>query len=260
MLTIKYLIMKKISWIFILLASFAAVVSCNKEGRSSASMTLTTPFDLTDYEIKEYCVDGLLVSPSFCWDEVCDYKSLADGMNSGYHGGFVLSTRVATSAATDDVAKFTSCTTTGGVLGSSGYMVYNQTSTMPTKDIEYLLSGFHSASTEVVSCAITNNLYNKRLKDNNLIVKGDYLKVVAEFLKGGSVVDKLEKYLIDFATVTELKMTEDWDIWDMSKDAENQNKKITGFDAVKFKVECSGEHISPAFCVDNYSVYLSVEY
>ncbi|MBQ6253892.1 MAG: DUF4465 domain-containing protein [Bacteroidales bacterium] len=246
--------------LFLLVATLVAVISCDQKGKSTSSYNICTTFDLTDSEISQYCADGLLVSPSFSWDDVCYYMSLADAMNSGYHGGFLLSTRVATNDATDEMAKFTSCTTTGGVLGSSGYMVYNQTTASPSRDIEYKLTGYSSATTGVVCAAVTNTLYNKRLKDNNLIAKGDYLKVIAEFYNGNTLVEKLEKYLIDYSTVTELKMSEDWDIWNMEEDAGNQNKSITGFDGVKFTIECSGEHIVPAFCIDNYTVFLKVEY
>ena len=253
--------MKKIPIIVLALAILFAGVSCIKEQdhRSSAKFTQITSFNMTDYEVSENFIDGLAFSPYLCWDEVAYYKCKADAVNQGYHGGFILSVRTASEDLDDEKALFTAADPKGGVGEIQGYVVFNQTDAMPDYDIEYVLDNFYSASTAVAGCAICNTLYHKRLKEKGEIVKGDYLKVTAEFYDGSNLVGSLEKYLIDYRG-DELKMFEEWGEWNMNNDATLGNISIGSFKAVKFKVTTSGPHIKPVFCIDNYGTVYDVVY
>ncbi|MBR1927690.1 MAG: hypothetical protein IJ840_08110 [Bacteroidales bacterium] len=235
-----------------------AAVSCDKPQRSTATFVQVTSFNMDDYSIENYFHDGIMFSPTLTWDDVSYYNSLASDLNTGFLGGFRVSVRKASDEATTEQAKVTSADPLGGSQGSNGYMVFTQFPVMPDFSIAYDLSGFYTAALSSYGCDICNTLYNKRLGDEGLISPGDYLKVKAEFYRGTALIGSIEKYLIDYATVTELKMENEWTGWTMA--GESGNSALSGFDSVKLIVESSGDGIDPAFCLDNYCVHMSVEY
>ena len=235
-----------------------AAVSCDNPQRSSATFVQVASFDMDDYSIENYFHDGIMFSPTLTWDDVCYFNSLALDLNSGFLGGFRVSVRKANDEDTAEQAKVTSADPSGGANGSNGYMVFSQTPTMPDYSMAYNLSGFYSATLSSYGCDICNTLYNKRLGEEGLISPGDYLKVKIDFYIGAILIGSLEKYLIDYATVTEPKMENEWVGWTMS--SESGSSGVSGFDAVKITVESSGANIDPAFCMDNYCVNMSVEY
>ncbi len=237
-----------------------AAASCGETKRSSSNFVQVTNFDMDDYSIEQYFVNNLMYAPLLSWDGVCQYNSSADELNKGYRGGFVLSVRKGTEDMPDELALKTSADPYGGSNGSNGYMVFTQTSSMPEADITYDLSSFFTASTASYGCDVCNTLYNKRMQEQGLISSGDYLKVKAEFYKGKTLVGSLEKYLINYKTVEEPVMENEWVGWNMTKGSDGNNVTVTNFDSVKFTIETSGAHIDPSFCVDNYCVNLNVEY
>ena len=237
-----------------------ATVSCKETQRSSATFVQVTSFEMDEHSVETYYHDGILYAPLLSWDDVCYYNSSSDDINTGFRGGFRVSIRKANDDTSEEFSKVTAADPVGGANGSQCYMVFKQTSSMPETSIDYNLTSFYTASLSSYGCDVCNTLYNKRLGEDGLIGPGDYLKVKIEFYKGTALLGSIEKYLIDYATVTEPKMENEWVGWEMSGGSDSSNTKFSGFDAVKITVETSGENIDPSFCVDNYCVQMAVEY
>lgn len=246
--------------LFLAALVLVAAASCGETKRSTSDFVQVTNFDMDEYSIEQYFVNNLMYAPFLSWDGVCQYNSSADELNRGYRGGFVLSVRKGAEDMPDELAMKTSADPYGGSNGSNGYMVFTQTSSMPESDISYDLSSFYTAATSSYGFDVCNTLYNKRLQEQGLISSGDYLKVKAEFYKGKTLVGSLEKYLINYKSVDEPVMENEWVGWNMTSGNENTNITVSNFDSVKFIVETSGAHIDPSFCMDNYCTRFNVEY
>ena len=236
-----------------------AAVSCKEPQRSTASFVQVTSFEMDEISVETYYHDGILFAPLLTWDDVCYYNSSSDDLNTGFHGGFKVSVRKADDDTSEELAMVTAADPVGGANGSKGYRVFKQTSSMPETSIDYRLTGFYTAAVSSYGCDVCNTLYNKRLGEEGLISPGDYLKVKIEFYKGTALLGSVEKYLIDYTTVTEPKMENEWVGWKMTSDTGNSSA-VSGFDAAKITVESSGAHIDPSFCLDNYCVHMNVEY
>ncbi|MBR5175006.1 MAG: DUF4465 domain-containing protein [Bacteroidales bacterium] len=237
-----------------------AAVSCKEPQRSSANVVQVTSFDMDEYSIEAYFQDGILFAPMLSWDDVCFYYSSSDDVNKGFRGGFRVSVLNANDDTSEEQALITSADPAGGAEGSRGYAVFSQTYSMPESSITYKLTSFYSAIVTAYGCEVCNTLYNKRLADEGKILEGDYLKVKAEFFNGTTLLGSLEKYLIDYVSGAELKMDNEWTAWNMVTDSGTTGSSFSGFDSVLITVESSGSRIDPAFCLDNYSIRLSVEY
>ena len=237
-----------------------AAVSCKETRRSSSSFVQVTPFDMSDYSIESYFVDDIMFASRLSWDDVCFYNAVAEDVNKGFEGGFLVSVRKAKDDLTSDQSMLTSADPNGGANGSNGYAVFKQTSRMPDPSITYNLTNLYSAMLSSYGCDVCNTLYNKRIQEEGLISPGDYLKVIFEFYNGAALVGSIEKYLIDYVSGAELKMENEWVGWSMTSGNNNTTSTISNFDSVKIKVETSGKDIDPAFCVDNYCVHMDVEY
>ena len=250
----------KISTKLGLLASvLLTLVSCKPAERSTASYYENDSFEMDDVVILEYFNDGLMFSPYLTWNQITYFCSQSDETNIGYRGGFKLSSREGSELDDAEQATFTSAGEGSGVNGSNCYMAYLKTPYMPEYDIKINLANFYSSNVSPVGCYIVNSLYNSRLKEQGLIEKGDLLKVIVEFYSGGQMVGSLGKYIVDYSG-PELKMADTWTEWNMSEQAKDEGITIPSYDAVKFKVEVTGEHLKPCFCIDTFVTFLKVVY
>ena len=170
-----------------------ALASCKEPQRSSASYNQSVSFEMAEYYMDEYFVDGLMYTPFLSWDDVAYFCSSSEETNKGYLGGFKLSNRTGGEEDSDELATFTSAGESAGVGGSSCYLAYCKTTSMPEYDIQYSFGSFYSASTGIIGCYIDNSLYNTRLKDEGKLSQGDWLKVTIEFYNNGTPAGSLSK-------------------------------------------------------------------
>lgn len=253
--------------LFLLAAAVLAVASCNpKSTRSKATFDVSIGFELTDNEIETYFHDGLMFAKTYTFDQIAYFLAEYDDNFGGHRGGFTLSVRTGNDADQGQFASFTSASTNGGATPdgsatsySRGYMAFDKTTTMPDHDIVFDYSSYYSGSAQVIGCYICNTLFNKRLLDNGEIKPGDYLKVTAEFYNGTALLGSVETYLVDY-TGPELKMSTDWEVWDMNKQLEEKGGTPTNVNAVKFNVACAGSSLKPEFCLDNFAARVDIEY
>ena len=248
------------------LAMIAAASCMNKNNHSTATFDVSVGFEVTDNEVDNYFHDGMMFAKSYTFDQVVYFMSEYDDNFGGYRGGFALSVRTGNDADPGQFSSFTSASTNGGASPdgtstnfSRGYLAFNKTATMPDYDIEFDFSPYYSGNAQIIGCYICNTLYNKRLLENDEIGNGDYLKVTVEFYNNSTLLDSVEKYLVDY-TGTELKMDNDWVVWDMNKQMEDKGGTPSNVNAVKFKLSCSGASLKPEFCLDNFVARVNVEY
>ena len=251
--------MKNFVKIIAVVAILAAAVSCKEHERATATFYLGTTFDLAENDISTLMIDSLLYSPSFAWDDVMTYYSICSGMNEGYRGGMVLSARFGSGRDSDERSMLASGNSESGALGSLCYMVYKKTESMPKYDIEFDYSAYHSVTPSISGCYVCNTQYIRRMAARGELEHGDFLKVTIEFLNAGTSMGSLKLMLVDY-TGSELKMLNDWTVWDMAEQMKDENVSVPRFDAIRFNVETSRTNIPPCFCLDNFLVQLSVEY
>ena len=246
----------------ILLGAAAIILaSCIKAGRASSVFSVGTTFEMSESDLEQYMVDSLMYAPEFSWENVTIFKSQSAALNLGYEGGFVLSRKKGNPNESDDKTMLSSADPGAGAEGSSFYMAFNQTYSMPQYDIEYDFSSYYTAESSIMGFYLCNSLYNSQLADEGKIYEGDYLRLTVEFFKGGNLVGSVQKYLIDYYTTRLLTMVNKWEAWDIQKEIKESGATTIGsFDAVRFRLEASGSQIKPCFCIDNYTVQLSVEY
>ena len=233
------------------------VYSCNKPGHSSASYNLGVTFEVNISENPQM-KDSIVTAPHYSWDQVIYFNSQASDVNVGYTGGFALSAKKGSAEDSEDQARFVSADSGAGSGKSNCYMGFLQTASMPKYDIQLELAEFYSATSSIVGCMVCNSESTKRYAEEVGFEPGDFLRVSFEFYKSDMPVGSLEKYLVDYVSGTELKMVNEWEVWDMSEKETKVN--IPTFDAIKIRVETSRQQIEPCFCMDDFVVFLSVEY
>ena len=242
----------------LLLAIIAVLTlfSCNKQGRSTASYFLGVSFEvnLEDPSFR----DSIVTAPYYSWDQVIYFNSQSTDVNTDYQGGFVLSGKKGSADDSEDVARFVSASPDAGVGKSDGYIAFLNTWTMPEYDIKLDLTNFYTATSSITGCYVCNSESTKRYAEEVGFEPGDFLKVTFEFFNGNLLVGSLNKYLVDYVTGTELKMINDWEVWEMSESETKVN--IPSFNAIKIVVETSNPSIERSFCMDEFTVYLNVEY
>ena len=252
--------MKKTTMI-LLVAAAIILASCVKAGRASSVFSIGTTFEMSESDLEQYMVDSLMYAPEFSWENVTIFKSKSASINQGYEGGFILSMKKGNPYEPDNLTMLSSADPGAGAEGSSCYMAFNQTYSMPPYDIEYDFSSYYTAESSIVGFYLCNSLYNSMLADEGKIYEGDYLRLTVEFFKGGNLVGSVQKYLIDYYTTRQLSMVNKWEAWDVQKEIRDSGATSIGsFDAVRFRLEASGSQIKPCFCLDNFIVQLSVEY
>ena len=243
---------------FLVVAVFvASMSSCVQPQRSSATFSLGTSFELPESDIATYSRDSMMYAPFLSWDQVMVFKSQADDSNTGYQGGFILSVKKGCEDDSETQAIFCSADPGAGAADSNCYLAFRQTWTMPDFDITFDFSSYLTATSSVVGCYVCNSEYTKRLAQEGVFHDGDYLKVVMDFYKGVQLLGSLEKYLVDYSAGKDPVLVNEWEIWDMAKQADGS---ITSFDAIKIRVLTSRPEIEPCFCLDSFVVQLSVEY
>lgn len=234
-----------------------SVFACTKPGHSSASYNLGVSFEVNVAENPQM-KDSIVTSPHFSWDQVIYFNSQATDVNVGYMGGFALSAKKGSPEDSEDQARFVSADPGAGAGKSSCYMGFLQTGSMPKYDIQLELSSFYTATSAINGCVVCNSESTKRFAEEVGFEAGDFLRVIFEFYKSDMPVGSLEKYLVDYVSGNELKMVNEWEVWNMS---EKETKvSIPTFDAIKIQVETSRPEIEPCFCMDEFVVFLEVEY
>ena len=235
-------------------------VSCREVGPSTSTFTFATTFELEDTEAHSYLVDSLMYLPEFSMEEISYFFSRSLEINSGYEGGFKISTKKGVENADDPNAIFTSAGSSAGALDSKYYLGYLRTGIMPDYDIKFDLSSYSSGSCMVVGCYINNSEYTKRLYDAGEIKSGDFLKVTMEFFKNGSFLGSWSKYLVDGINKLEPEVVTDWYPWDVAKETKEKSVVYNDVDAVRFIVETSPGKLKPCFCIDNFTVRADIVY
>ena len=252
--------MKKTTMI-LLVAAAIVLTSCFKNGHASSVFSLGTTFEMSETDTGQYIKDSLMYSPEFSWEQVSFFKSQSAGLNQGYQGGFVLSMKKGDPEESADLTMLSSADPGAGAEGSTYYMAFNQTNSMPQYDIQYDFSSYYSATSSIMGFYVCNSLYNSKLADEGKIVDGDFLKLTVEFYNSGNLVGTVDKYLIDYYTTRQLTMINKWDPWDIQKELKDAGTPTIGsFDAIRFRLQASGNEIKPCFCLDNFLIQLSVEY
>ena len=243
-----------------LLVAIVAVLtafSCNDQTRSSASYFLGVSFE-TAIEENPAMKDSIVSAPYYSWDQVIYFKSSSTEVNTDYQGGFMLSAKKGSADDSNSMSRFVSASPDAGVGKSSGYIAFLQTGSMPDYDIKLELSSFYSASASITGCYICNSESTRRFAEEEGFEPGDYLKVTFEFFYNDMSVGSLDKYLVDYVTDTELKMVNDWEVWDMSE--EETKVSIPSFDSIRIRMETSRPEIERCFCMDEFTIFLNVEY
>ena len=238
--------------------------SCMEKGRSSATFSLGTDFELADYYLEQVLRDSLMFAPESSWESIMVFKSQSSSMNENYQGGLVLSTKKGSSDDPESLTMFSSADPASGALNSLCYMAYYRTGSMPDYDVVLDFSSFSSANSSMVGLYVCNSLYNSMLAWDDKIRPGDYLKLRLEFFNKttNASVGAIEKYLVDYTNSSVgLKMVNEWEPWDIGKELQNTNISIGSFDAIRFyPVESPGSELKPCFCLDSFFIQLSVEY
>lgn len=253
----------KNSILIVLAAAMLLSVSCVEKGRSSATFSLGTDFELADYYLEDVLRDSIMFAPENSWESIMFFKSQSTTMNEGYLGGLVLSTKKGSADDPESLTMFSSADPGAGALNSNCYMGYYRTATMPDYDIVLDLSGYSTASSSIIGFYVCNSLYTSMLAWDNRINPGDFLKLKVEFFNKdtGAFVGSIDKYLVDYTNPSVgLKMVNEWEPWDIAKELQNTSASVGSFTGVRFSLESNGSEFKPCFCLDSFFVQLSVEY
>lgn len=249
--------MKNSIKLFTLAAIIIAAVSCENKP-STMSYTLTGNFSyLLDYPTDYPTVDSLYYNKYIMLDNYSALCTSCDDVNSGFSGGWKVSTKKGGADDADELLVFTSAGKYAGYtdsktdFASKTYAVYSP-SLSSGYDIVFKYKDYFTKSTcNVLGFYINNTKYTEKLADEGKIADGEYLKVTATFFKNDLPVCTEEFDLVDY-TGAEHKIVKDWTAWDM------KTARGVDVDAVKFSV--SSTTLLPNFCLDIFLASVAVEY
>lgn len=249
--------MKNSHKILILAAILFAAVSC-EDKPSTLSYTMTGRFSYVLESPSVYpLVDSLYYNKYIMLDNYSALCTNCTDVNTGFNGGWKVSTKVGGVSDTDELMMFTSAGANAGYTDSKAgfadkaYAVYSSAMSSGY-DIQFNYKSYFSKSNcNVIGFYINNTKYVEKLAEEGKIAEGEYLKVTATFFKNDLPVCTEEFDLVDYKS-SEHKIVKDWTAWDMKK------AQAYDVDAVKFSV--ASATLPSAFCLDLLLASVAVEY
>lgn len=257
--------MKRILIFVSVLTCAMMMVSCLDGGGTKASFTSVSSFSYNDQIVNLAAADSISSSKlknideklaAFPSQSICFYSKIDE--NGEYAGGFIysqLSENIKVNALEDEEAAVTTRKAQHRAYAKkpktdNSYLVWNETSGLAC-DLAFLTNYNENCTATAVGMFVANTLYNAE-KIQEVFKEGDRLVLTVQgYLKDTPAGDPVNVILAEKTAAKDSVMV-DWHAISLDK--------VGQFDKIKMSITGTNIDVLPAFCMDDFTAKVNLEY